>query len=139
LETPKTSEGISLLGHRTREWLYGEVGEGRTATRMIRRGDLKLIYYPYGNMVQLFDVIRDPGESENLAEHPEYQKDLDEMMRLLSENLYGSDAAFFKDGKIIGFTEETLPPEKTIDYGLGNQRGLHWPQPGAYHNGGKNG
>lgn len=47
---PETVEGRPLLAPDTpkREFVYGEVSEGNKATRMIRKGTYKLIYYPCG-------------------------------------------------------------------------------------------
>jgi arylsulfatase len=59
---PETVEGLSMVGERRREWLYGEIGEDATATRMVHDGRSKLIYYPTGNCRQLFDVQEDPHE-----------------------------------------------------------------------------
>ena len=38
---PASVEGLSLVGEKRRDLLYGEVGEGDHATRMIRRGRYK--------------------------------------------------------------------------------------------------
>ena len=49
LPIPETVDGLSLAGQQRRDHLYGEHSEGAEATRMIRSGSFKLIYYPTGN------------------------------------------------------------------------------------------
>ena len=56
LDIPSTVEGIPLFGEKERDYIYGEVSEGEKATRMIRDRDYKLVYYPCGNVKQLFDM-----------------------------------------------------------------------------------
>ena len=67
VDVPGTVEGLSMVGEERRGYLYGEWGEGPNANRMIRAGRHKLIYYPVGNRVQLFDLESDPGELNDLA------------------------------------------------------------------------
>jgi choline-sulfatase len=40
--------------------------------RMIIEGDYKLIMYPTINKIKLFNLYKDPMETNNLADHPEY-------------------------------------------------------------------
>ena len=61
-----------MVGERRREILYGELPGERRATRMVRDGRHKLIWYPAGNLVQLFDLDEDPGELHDLADDPDY-------------------------------------------------------------------
>jgi len=53
-----------------RKYLYGETGEGMTASRMIHNGRYKFIYNPVGNYKQIFDLQKDPKETTNLAGLP---------------------------------------------------------------------
>ncbi len=134
LEVPDHVEGASLWSGKERDLVYGEAGEGAKATRMIRSGRYKLIYYPSGNVAQLFDIENDPKELHNIAaEQPEIRQRLEhDLMR----HLYGKDMDWMTNGKLTG-----LPaPEysRKPDYGLYNQRGLHWPPPSGYSNIGKN-
>ena len=59
---PDTIEGLSMVGDRKRDYIYGEHWENETASRMIRDEQYKLIYYPLGNHFQLFDLDADPDE-----------------------------------------------------------------------------
>ena len=43
--------------------LYGESLTGAKATRMVRDGRFKLIWYPAGNRLQLFDLADDPSRA----------------------------------------------------------------------------
>jgi len=136
IPVPDTVEGIPLLSKEEHPYLYGEVSEGEKATRMIRWKQYKLIYYPCGNVIQLFDLEKDRKESHNCAKDPEYKQVLETMIAFLVENLYGQDLEWVKDGTLCGFTPGEYRPK--ADFGLYNQRGYHWPTPGGYSNKGKN-
>lgn len=127
LPVPETVEGLSLLGEEKRSLLYGEISEGEKATRMVFDGRYKLIYYPYGNCFQLFDVETDRRELHNLAGQAGCEEILGKLKEALRGRLYGEDAEWIRDGKLAG----VLPPEyhEKPDYGFSNQRGLHWPPP----------
>ena len=124
---PQSVEGLSMIGSRQRDWLYGEVGEGDYATRMIRKGNFKLIYYPAGNCRQLFDLEDDPLEIHDLSRSPEDQAVLEEMTALLVGQLYGADEAWVRDGELVGRPARTFRPGP--NRGLSSQRGHHWPPP----------
>jgi arylsulfatase A-like enzyme len=136
LDAPGQVEGKSLLRGAGRETLYCEVGEGQKASRMIRDERHKLIYYPRGNVFQLFDLAGDPRESRNLAHDPKLAGVRDRLERLLVGNLYGRDLEWIRDGRLAGLPAPEYSPK--ADYGLYNQRGLHWPAPSGYTNLGKN-
>lgn len=127
LPVPETVEGISLVGETKRELLYGEISEGEKATRMVFDGRYKLIYYPYGNCFQLFDMAQDRKELHNLAGEEASREILERLKGCLMGQLYGEDTGWIKAGKLAGVT----PPEyrEKPDYGFSNQRGLHWPAP----------
>ena len=128
---PETVEGINLL-HEEREEIFGEIGENKRATRMLRRGPYKLIWYPCGNRRQLFHVEEDPGEHHDLAGKPEYAEVLRDLEDRLAGYLHGCDEEWVRDGKLAGYPEEPFVPAP--DYELYNQRGYHWPPPGGYTN-----
>lgn len=136
LPIPDTVEGIPLLSERTHPYLYGEVSEGDKATRMIRWDRYKLIYYPCGNVLQLFDLEKDPSETHNCAGEAKYAQTLETMERYLVESLYGKDLEWVLEGRLVGFEPGTYTVK--ADYGLYNQRGYHWPTPAGYSNQGKN-
>lgn len=136
LEIPETVEGISMVSNQKRLYLYGEVGEGRKAARMIRTDKWKMIYYPSGNVVQLFDMENDRGELHNLAKQPQLKEIKTKLESLLIQNLYGKDQAWVRQEHLQGIELEKV--HAAADYGLYNQRGYHWPPPQGYSNIGKN-
>ena len=127
IEVPDSVEGLSVLGKRQREWLYGEVGEGDHATRMVRKGRLKLIYYPAGNVRQLFDVDSDPLETRNLVLSEDHRDVLDELTGILVSQLYGGDEEWVHEGELVGRPRRQFRPGP--NRGLSSQRGHHWPPP----------
>lgn len=127
IEIPETVEGISMFGEEKRDWLYGEVGEDAKATRMIFDGQYKLIYYPVGNHSQLFDVINDPDEMNDLADDNEYSQILEHLTALLISQLYGGDEDWVQDGVLIGL--ENQPFIEQPNRSLSSQRGGHFPPP----------
>lgn len=103
---------------------------------MIRDKQYKLIYYPCGNVKQLFDMDNDPYETHDLSKdscHKEVLKSLEEK---LVREFYGPDLDWIRDGKLVGFASPETFVNKP-DFGLYNQRGYHWPQPKGYSNKGK--
>ena len=58
LPIPQTVEGFSLAGQQRRDHLYGEHSEGTEATRMIRSGSFKLIYYPTGEITSSSSISK---------------------------------------------------------------------------------
>ena len=127
IDVPESAEGVSMIGDRVRNWLYGEVGEGHHATRMIRKGHHKLIYYPAGNARQLFNVEADPTEMNDLAGRSDHEALLGELTQLLMAELYGGDEAWLRDGKLAGLPDREFRPGP--NRGLSSQRGHHWPPP----------
>ena len=110
IDIPETVEGVSMVGEQKRDWFYGEVGEDNHATRMIRDGRYKLIYYPVGNCRQLFDLQNDPDELIDLSTSAEHADILTNLTDLLIGQLYGGDEAWAKDGQLIGRTRPRLYP-----------------------------
>lgn len=126
VDMPDTVEGIPMVGDNKREWLYGEVGEGGTATRMIHEGRYKLIYYGTGNYRQLFDLEEDPRELNDLSDSPRHADILDRLTELLIRELYGNDLKWIEDGKLVGLPDGEYRP--SANRNLSGQRGIHWPQ-----------
>ena len=116
IRIPDTVEGISMLGDKRREYLFGELDEADTATRMVHDGRWKLIYYAVGNRFQLFDVQGDPLETRDLADEPEHAPLRERLTRILVENLYGSDSAWLSDGRLVGVPDKRHEPapERTL-------------------------
>lgn len=136
IPVPESVEGISMLGTDKREMLYGEMGEGDKATRMVVDGKYKLIYYAVGNVMQLFDLDNDPYEKVNIINTEtilDIQKSLTDFLIV---NLYKEDLNWISDGKLTGLPNKDFNPP--ADYALYNQRGGHWPPPSGYKTLGKN-
>ncbi|MCK6473934.1 MAG: sulfatase-like hydrolase/transferase [Planctomycetes bacterium] len=127
VEVPATVEGCSMFGERKREHFYGECGEGLSANRMVRDARYKLIYYPVGNRVQLFDLQQDPRELNDLAEVSALSGVRERLTEILIEHLYGEDEAWVQGGKLAGLPDRETPPP--VNRGLTGQRGTHWPLP----------
>ena len=129
-------DGISIFGDVKRDYIYGEVSEGTKSTRMIRDDRYKLIYYPCGNVFQLFDMENDRKEEHDLSSDPSLSSVMERMKRLLADSIYGDDLGWLDNGTFKGFD----PPvtSSSPDFGLYNQRGYHWPPPTGYSNKGKN-
>ncbi len=127
LDIPSTVDGMNMFGEATRPYLYGECGEGVKASRMIRTNNLKLIYYPCGNEVQLFDVEEDPGETRDLSTNPQYAAQRQRMTQQLMAELYGQDLAWIQEGELVGLAEPDFT--YTENRNLSGQRGDHWPPP----------
>ena len=125
VEIPSTVEGISMVGEKHHDYVYGECGEDDTATRMIRKGQYKLIYYPVGNHSQLFDVNNDPQERNDLSTQSDRADVLDELQNILMSELYGEDCDWIADGKLVGKPHRvaTWHPHRCLE----RQRGDGWP------------
>ena len=125
-----------MFADSSRETFYAEANEGQNATRMITSDRYKLIWYPYGNNLQLFDLKTDPNELDDIFKKEAMNKQVLKLKKALIDNLYGEDKALAKNGKLVGIKEtvKKLSEEKT---GLGllgerellGQRGLHYPPP----------
>lgn len=136
IEIPQTVEGIPAFSNEKREMLYGEVSEGNKATRMAHDGRFKLIYYPVGNYIQLFDLKEDPKELKNIAFNKKYEIIQKKLEDFLIKNLYKGDLEWVKDSKLVGLQDKEF--DSPADYPLYNQRGGHWPAPAGYKNIGAN-
>ena len=128
IEIPETVEGLSMVGDERRDYLYGEVGEDARATRMIHDGKHKLIYYPTGNVTQLFD-LGDPQLDEvfDRADDPDFADVRERLTAELIENFYGVDEEWVQDGQLVGWPDRQYVPQP--NRGLSGQRGLHYPPP----------
>lgn len=127
IDVPESCTGRSMLHGERRKTLYCEAMEDSSATRMVTDGRYKLIWYPAGNIVQLFDVDSDPGEVSDLANETGFADERKRLERSLNDCLYGVDLDWVEDGKLTGFVPPDLPP--AVNRGLSGQRGLHYPEP----------
>ena len=126
---PSTVEGKSL-----KPVLTGNIQQTRDVMffayknfqRAVRKDRWKLIKYNVKNEVitQLFDLIEDPYEIKNLANNPEYKSQLEEMNKLLIQQMIeNNDLA---DLKKEGWGVPVLPAwkDKVDEETLENLRGL---------------
>ena len=127
IDIPDTVEGLSMVGEERRSYLYGECGEGVSATRMVHSGRHKLIYYPVGNRVQLFDLESDPSELNDLASSPDHAAIQAQLSERLVGELYGSDEAWVQDDQLVGLPDQQWAPRPNRN--LSGQRGQHYPVP----------
>ncbi|MGH0053145.1 MAG: sulfatase-like hydrolase/transferase, partial [Sphaerochaetaceae bacterium] len=110
LPIPDYVEGKSLTEDWEREFAYGELWEDDRATRMIRTKEMKLIYYPVGNVFQLFDLKKDPQEMLDVSTDEDYQAVFADLKAKLCGHLYGSDSCFLQNGEFVGL------PKKKYDF-----------------------
>ena len=121
---PETVEGDSLAGEEEgkRQHLYCEHFENDLAMRMIRAERYKLIWYPVGNRLQLFDVVEDPREMTDLAAVAEFAQVRRRLTALLVTELYGVDLEWVgEDGELVGLPDKVFEPAP--NRGLSGQRG----------------
>jgi arylsulfatase A-like enzyme len=125
---PGTCEGIPMVGGRRRETLYGESLSGAKATRMIHAGRHKLVWYPVGNLIQLFDLQEDPRELRDLARDPSLAELRRRLEAAMAAELYGGDERWAEAGRLVGEPDDgsTRPG---ANRGLSGQRGYHQPWP----------
>jgi arylsulfatase A-like enzyme len=126
---PSTVEGKPMHGAARHAALYGDCLDNNVATRMIHDGRYKLIWYPAGNHVQLFDLEQDPRELNNLAGDAGHAGVRARLTETLCGRLWGIDveAGWARDGKLIGHDPGPYVPRP--DRSWGGQRGTHFPQP----------
>jgi len=118
---PAGVEGTSLLSAARRDHVYGEHSENERASRMLRDERYKLIYYPIGNRLQLFDLREDPGELRDLSEDATHASARAALTEKLIAHLYGNDLEWLKDGRLVGLPERAYTPLTSRP--MANQRG----------------
>jgi arylsulfatase A-like enzyme len=126
---PDSCDGISAIRREKRTYLYGEVLENHNATRMLRDARHKLIWYPAGNRIQLFDLETDPDETNDVADDSGYATIRTTLASELATRLYGKDvdAGWTRDGVLVGYDPGPYVPKP--DRSFTAQRGLHYPPP----------
>ncbi|HYF49043.1 MAG TPA: sulfatase-like hydrolase/transferase [Planctomycetota bacterium] len=129
IAAPSSMTGQSMFSNERRKYLYGEIYEQQAATRMVRTERYKLIYYPGGNRMQLFETENDPLEQHDLASSQSHAGIRDELTQTLISELYGNDLEWLKDGRLQGLPDYEVPPR--VNRSLSNQRGTFWPPPVA--------
>ncbi|RKX34016.1 MAG: arylsulfatase [Verrucomicrobia bacterium] len=121
IPVPETVEGHSLISDIRRDHLYCEHFEDDRAQRMVRADHFKIIWYPTGNRLQLFDLEADPEELHDLSEDPRHADTRERLTRLLIRNLYGTDLDWVQDGRLIGTPDKVF--RVAPNRGLSGQRG----------------
>ncbi|WMY72522.1 sulfatase-like hydrolase/transferase [Buttiauxella selenatireducens] len=125
IPVPESCDGFPMTGTQKRQTLYCESMEGPRASRMITDGQYKLLWYPAGNHFQLFDVVEDPGEQNDLFFSPDSLTVIKRLRTQLMSELYGNDLQWLTDGTFVGCDEPPLTIPVNRD--LGGQRGIHFP------------
>jgi len=90
-------------------------------------GRHKLVWYPWGNAVHLFDLDTDPRECADRADDPALADVRARLEAALVAELHGEDLHWVRDGRLIG--TDAAPPAPRADRAWGGQRGLHFPTP----------
>ena len=126
---PATVEGIAMTGAPRRDVLYGDCLDNHGATRMLHDGRHKLIWYPAGNRVQVFDLHADPEERHDVADVPDYAVVRATLTEALCARLWGIDVehGWARDAVLIGYDPGSYVPHP--DRSWSGQRGLHYPPP----------
>ncbi len=127
IDAPDHLDGRSMVTGGQREHIYGEFGEEQHSSRMIRDKRYKLIWYPCGNLFQLFDLGEDPNEMTDLSADPAHAGTVARLKNLLRSEMYGSDEKWFTGDEIVGEPGRTFHPGQ--NRGLSLTRGHQWPVP----------
>jgi muconolactone delta-isomerase len=96
---PSHVEGLSMVGEARRKILLAGCREDASATRMATDGRHKLIWYPTGNVKQVFDLAEDPDELHDLAGTPAVAEVQARLEAAMVEGAWGVDADWITDGK----------------------------------------
>lgn len=127
-DIPSTVEGHPIHTHRN-EFVYGDCLDNHGATRMVVDGRHKIIWYPAGNRLQMFDLVADPNELKDVSDLPEYAPAKARMIEELCRRAWGIDIeqGWVRDGELVGYDPGPfiVRPDRTWS----GQRGLHYPTP----------
>jgi choline-sulfatase len=134
IKIPSSCNGQSMFDSQPRKNLYAEANEGINATRMITDDRYKLVWYPHGNIFQLFDLKNDPEELIDVSLKSDFQNQLNKLKTILADNLYGDDLAFLNKKDLVGIPTNISNEGKPSLGLLGErellgQRGMHYPPP----------
>ncbi len=129
IPVPATVEGIPMHGAARHDVIYGDCLDNNAATRMVHDGRHKMIWYPAGNIVHLFDLETDPTELRNLADDPAHAGVRAKLTARLCERLWGIDVeqGWAAGGVLTG--HQPGPYVVRPDRSWSGQRGVHYPQP----------
>ncbi len=76
---------LPLVKNKSHNHYQAIYGAYMNSQRSVTAGNYKLIVYPELGRKLLFDLVRDPNETRSLADEPEYQVALNELMGQLAE------------------------------------------------------
>ena len=93
---------------------------------VVRDERYKLIYYPVGNLFQLFDLSADPHELTDLSGEAAHAETLSRMQDVLKGELHGSDREWLDGNTFAGRPDKTYRWQ--ADRGMHFQRGEGWPR-----------
>ena len=127
IEPPSHVDGRSMVSDAPRNYIYGEFGEESHSSRMVRDERHKLIWYPCGNHVQLFDLENDPQEMIDLGACPDHADTVQRLIGLLRSESYGSDEKWWDGDTPKGEPGRTF--RSGPNRGLNLTRGNQWPVP----------
>ncbi|MBJ9992303.1 MULTISPECIES: sulfatase family protein [Paenibacillus] len=119
-KVPAESSGVDLQpaaegqeGH-TREKIFAEIGRGRLFKTMLRWDRYKYIYHANGGKENLFDLLEDPDEFNDIsAEHPELCRDCREQLEAYY-SAHGLEEALDGDG-LARYDETEHVPRGYLD------------------------
>jgi len=128
LSVPPHCEGLDAFSEARRASIYSEIGDD--TSRMLRDARYKLIYYPEGNRLQLFDMLKDPRELRNLIDEEDCREHRERLEGILIRELLGceGDAKWIERGKLVGLPDRGFSASEPRR-GLHGQRGDHFPPP----------
>jgi arylsulfatase A-like enzyme len=121
---PEGMDGESLLPllagekKKIRNTLYTAY---RNTVRAVRDEEWKLIRYPQIDHTQLFNLIQDPEEINNLAKVSKYKSQLNNMMELLEKEHHDTDDTLNLNPRVI--------QNKNYDYTTLKQKPDRWQPP----------
>ena len=128
LENPKTVDGKSVLPLLNpegdvswRNYIHGEhctCYSQEQEMQYVTNGRRKLIWLPRIDEMQFFDLDDDPGECLNLIDTPNYQTEVNEWKRYLTDELEDRDCNWVKDGELISPSPAgpLVSPYKNVRY-----------------------
>jgi arylsulfatase len=102
---------------------------------MIMDDRYKLIWYPNGNIVQIFDLLQDPNELTDIANDPKILNHRKHLEKSLIDRLYGEDLNFVRNFELVGTPATIQSLSSANGLGLSDerdllaQRGVHYPAP----------
>jgi hypothetical protein len=94
---------------------------------MATEGRYKLLWYPCGNVVQLFDLQEDPSELHDRSADPSLAPVRARLEAALVEGAWGADLGWVRDGRLVGMPAREFRGQ--VNRGLSGQRGHQFPPP----------